>query len=164
LSFGGLLAEHEGGLAMFGLVERSRLAMYERTLKYAKTDARNSRILYVDALMRSLNMVRQAARMTAQHPGVFQPRSTLVEAFDDIPSACLRDLDALLVRSIKKPRLSQRRQANYQIPTLLSGLIYACLVEETKPKFAARAYAFRVNALRFMEPLLQEGLEIMRGS
>lgn len=149
---------------MFGLVERSRLAMYERTLKHAKTDARSSRILYVDALMRSLNMVGQAARMTAQHPGVFQLRSTLVEAFDEIPSACLKDLDAVLVRSIKKPRLLQRRQANYQIPTLLNGLIYACIVEETKPKFAARACAFRVNALSFLEPLLQEGLEILSGS
>ena len=91
---------------MFGLVERSRLAMYEGTLKHAKADAGVARILYVDALMRSLNMVRQAALMTAQHSDMFQLRSTLGEAFDQIPSACLTDLDALLVRCIKKPRMS----------------------------------------------------------
>lgn len=149
---------------MFGLVERNRLAMYERTLRHAKVDAGVAKILYVDALMRSLNMVCHAARITSQHPDVFQLRSTLGEAFDEIPSACLMDLDALLVRSIKKPRLSQRSQANYQIPTLLNGLIYAHLVEATKPKFAARAYAFRLDALSFLEPLYQEGQEILSGT
>lgn len=149
---------------MFGLMERRRLAMYERTLRHAKTDAGNARILYVDALMRSLNMVCLAARVVADRPDVFQLRGTLAESLEEVPSAYLLDLDAILARSLKKPRLLQRSQASHQIPTLLNGLIYACLVETTKPKFAARAYAFRVDALSFMEPLLQEGREIMSGS
>jgi hypothetical protein len=143
---------------MFGLVERRRLAKYERTLRRAKTDVVGARILYADALMRSLNMVRAAV----QHPDALELRNTLSETIEAIPLPYLSDIDALLVRTIKKPRSSQHGQVYYQMPILLNGLIYAHLVEVTKPKFAARAYAFRLDALGFMEPLLQDGREILR--
>ncbi len=149
---------------MFGLAERGRLSMYKSTLNQAKADASSGESLmpvsFPMALMSSLSLTGEAAKIAAGRPSTFQIQTSLGATIEAIPSALLPYIDGLLVRHIKPPGYGQA-QTMYQAQTLLNGLIFVRIVEVSRPKLLRQAHEFRNAALLFAEPYFAKGVELM---
>jgi hypothetical protein len=146
---------------MFGFAERGRLAMYDVTLRQAKTDAHEGTLFHMMALVVATGLLGTAARDAAGRPKTFTFQSTLGETLESIPSVYLSGIDAYMMRWIASPKLGED-QAGYQMATLVNGLVFVRVVEVSRPALCFKAYSFRDSALSFIEPMYEVGMKIMR--
>ena len=147
---------------MFGLIERSRLAMYDATLSQAKSDAGEIALFHTAALMSGLHALMEVFAYVSGGSYSIELHPTLGQIIKEIPSEYLSDIDGVLVSNVPAPRMDQ--QYMYQMQTLLNGLVFVRIIQVAKPKLLARAQAFQGGALSFMEPLYQRGVAMMNAS
>ncbi len=139
---------------MFSIIERSRLAMHERTLSQAVEDAAqpNARSSYALAV----GQVVAWLAASAGSPAGDQVRQVV----DAVPPYSLIAADGMLLSAADKA-FREGDLAGYHSRTILAGVLLSRVVEVSKPKLARRAILYRQQALDFMEPLLAEAFDVL---
>ena len=137
---------------MFGLAERGRLLMYEKTLSQIHEDAGNGAFFQKLALS---PMLAWFCRTT----GV-QMQATLRGTIEAIPSAELPYIDGHLVRSIVAPA-SMDEMPHYQALAAINALVFVRVVEVGQPRLGQRARRLREGVLEFYEPAYTMVLEML---
>jgi hypothetical protein len=137
---------------MFGLAERGRLTMYEKTLAHTMVDAEEGAFFQRLALTPMLAWFFRTTGVEA--------RGTLRETIETIPSAYLAQIDCHLVRSIVAPE-NMDEMPHYQALTALNGLVFVRVVEVSRPELAQRAQRLRESILTFYEPAYTMTLEML---
>ena len=130
---------------MFGIIERSRLSMYETTERQARSDAVGSSSLYSLALIAGVAGLADCVEYAAKSQCALQAQNTLHETIQSIPSQYLSDVDAVLLHSIKSP--TSGNDPHYQMFTLLNGLIFVRIIDELEHVTAAVLHFRRAPAL-----------------
>ena len=146
---------------MFGFAERARLAMYEGTLRQAKTDASAGGMAHVGSLALGIRGLGEAVEKFPWH-GKLQLRGTLGETIASLPSGVLSGVDLVLLNFLQ-PRLSGTNRTKYEMLALINGLVFVRIVEVARPSLTARAHTLRDATLHFAEPLFRMALEIAAG-
>lgn len=144
---------------MFGLMERGRLAMYEKTLSTAKR-IRTSDAHYIVGMADALSVLQLAMIRASSGPHELEYCDALSHTVSEIPSSLLSDIDQFLIRAIKPPTNSHD-EALYYMASLLNGLTYVRIVEVTQPSLRSRAHTFRDAALSFLEPIYHASVVMM---
>ena len=129
---------------MFGMIERSRLLLFERTLAHAIEDASSAATEYASALAIAIASWDRTVLDGADQ--------TVAGVVDSVPSALWRQLDSQLLQ-----RSGYYAQAG-NIPAhhafcIFNGLVFGRIVEISRPGLGNRAHRWRIGALSFAEPL-----------
>lgn len=143
---------------MFGLFERARLAMHERTLSGAIADAREgSRYMFADRYPIAMS---GAAAYLCEWIGRQRPGTSLWEIISEVPPSLLKIVDTTLLRAADMSLRDMDDKPGYHAFTILSGLVMSRVIEVSRPSLARRAVQYRVAALKFAEPLYERGMAI----
>lgn len=134
---------------MFGIMERSRLSMYESTLRQATMDA--------DPVFTPMATMMAVALLGRASNGAISLQPTLRAMVDAIPSGALQRIDGILVANTTPPKSSSEMPI-YQMQAIVGGLVYARIIEVVRPQLYGRADNFRRTALSFAEPHYSTGL------
>lgn len=137
---------------MFGLLERARLAMHEKTLANAVQAAPGQEAEYAVAMAGAVAYLCEYTRQL--------PTPNLWTVIARVEPSRVSIADTSMMRIADTFRREIGSESGYQAATIISGLLMSRVVEIKRPGLAERALRYRHVALGFAQPLYATGMAL----